>query len=43
MRIKKITYCETCGQAIDWSDEEWKKMYVLPVNIMKNAISPNEK
>ena len=19
---KKITYCETCGQAIDWSDEE---------------------
>ena len=25
------------------SDEEWKKMYVLPVNIMKNAISPKEK
>ncbi len=19
--IKKVTYCETCGQAIDWSDE----------------------
>ena len=19
---KKITYCETCGQAIDWSDED---------------------
>ena len=19
---RKITYCETCGQAIDWSDEE---------------------
>ena len=19
---KKMTYCETCGQAIDWSDEE---------------------
>ena len=19
---KKITYCETCGQSIDWSDEE---------------------
>ena len=22
---KKITYCETCGQAIDWSDEECNK------------------
>ena len=20
---KKITYCETCGQAIDWSEWEW--------------------
>ena len=36
-------YLSICKENRLRSDEEWKIMYVLPVSIMKNAISPKEK